>query len=56
MTIVYGIKANGEVLEEINALGPKKRSWKSAKDTKVARDLIKAGRDYIEGGVVPGWE
>ncbi|RPB20664.1 hypothetical protein L211DRAFT_870415 [Terfezia boudieri ATCC MYA-4762] len=50
MMIVYGIKANGEVLEEINALGLKERSWKSAKDTKVARDLIKAGGDYIEGG------
>ncbi|RPB21375.1 hypothetical protein L211DRAFT_851551 [Terfezia boudieri ATCC MYA-4762] len=50
MTIIYGIKRNGEVLEEINALGPKERSWKSARDAKVARDWIKAGGGCIEGG------
>ncbi|KAF8446864.1 hypothetical protein BGX38DRAFT_1270857 [Terfezia claveryi] len=50
MTIIYGIKMNGEVLEEINALGPKERSWKSARDAKVARNMIKAGGGCIEGG------
>ncbi|KAF8445101.1 hypothetical protein BGX38DRAFT_1271502 [Terfezia claveryi] len=48
ITIIYSIKTNREVLEEINALRPKKCSWKSARNTEVARDLIKVGEDYIK--------
>ncbi|KAF8428015.1 hypothetical protein BGX38DRAFT_1334691 [Terfezia claveryi] len=50
MTIVYSIKTNGKLIEEIENLKPKERSWESARDVGLARDLIRSGGGSIEGG------
>lgn len=50
MTIVYSIKANRELIEEIENLKLKERSWESARDVGLTRDLIRSGGGSIEGG------
>lgn len=50
MMIIYSIKANRELIEEIENLKPKECSWESVRDAGLAKDLIRSGGWSIEEG------
>ncbi|RPB19245.1 hypothetical protein L211DRAFT_898222 [Terfezia boudieri ATCC MYA-4762] len=48
--IIFDMIENGLVLKEVGELLPKERSWKSKRNANLARSLIVAYGEYVEGG------